>query len=253
MHPIRNIMGIDQHTFHLDFGWGYDCHWLPIMIIFAVQIVLCSSAIYDVITYYKSLPLICCLPNAFIINCILVMPGLSVLEPVQWCPRQGSTDSPDMGNDASTLMKQADLAIENWLFTLNRWVLICFNISGCFMRIEPSTNREFYRNLYIESWGQNIKYGDFTFQKKEHILTKQELLRWFCLVENQFSESSLAWAVWFCMVRPWWFETHYCIYTIVWFKCPKPLGPLDGLLHRPVHMRQYTYSYIIAHSLITDG
>jgi hypothetical protein len=84
-------------------------------------------------------------------------------------------------------------------------------------------------------------------------LTKQELLRWFCLVENQFSESSLAWAVWFCMVRPWWFETHYCIYTIVWFKCPKPLGPLDGLLHRPVHMRQYTYSYIIAHSLITDG
>lgn len=137
------------------------------MIIFAVQIVLCSSAIYDVITYYKSLPLICCLPNAFIIiNCILVMPGLSVLEPVQWCPRQGSTDSPDMGNDASTLMKQADLAIENWLFTLNRWVLICFNISGCFMRIEPSTNREFYRNLYIESWGQNIKYGDFTFQKR---------------------------------------------------------------------------------------
>ena len=184
MHPIRNIMGIDQHTFHLDFGWGYDCHWLPIMIIFAVQIVLCSSAIYDVITYYKSLPLICCLPNAFIIiNCILVMPGLSVLEPVQWCPRQGSTDSPDMGNDASTLMKQADLAIENWLFALNRWVLICFNISGCFMRIEPSTNREFYRNLYIESWGQNIKYGDFTFQKNgtyfdQTRITQMILLGW---------------------------------------------------------------------------
>ena len=92
----------------------------------------------------------------------------------------------------------------------------------------------FYRNLYIESWGHpGAKASNMVIQKKRNmfwLLTKQELLRWFCLVENQFSESSLAWAVWFCMVRPWWFETHYCIYTIVWFKCPKPLGPLDGLL-----------------------
>ena len=143
------------------------------------------------------------------------------------------TDShwvPDMGNDASTLMKQVDLAIENWFFTLNHWVLICFNMFGCFMRIEPPTSRKFYRNLCIESWGQNIKYGDFTSKKTEHILTKQKLLLlgWEPIFGKFIGMSRMI--LYGSAVMVW--NPLLYIYTIVWFKCPKPFGPLDGLLDR---------------------
>ena len=92
----------------------------------------------------------------------------------------------------------------------------------------------FYRNLCIESWGHpGAKASNMVIQKKtEHVLTFDQaritqmiLLGWEPIFGKFIGMSRMI--LYGSAVMVW---THYCIYTIVWFKCPKPLGPLDGLL-----------------------